>query len=189
MPDAVLHNLLTRRSIRKYLPRPVPKELLEKIVEAGLYAPSARGRQPWHFVVLAGQERLSRLTLALKEAVYRMPENPYKQFVGSPDYTVSYHAPVLILVSADPAVTNLAEADCALALGNMFLAAHALGLGSCWINQLGSACPDQQFRALISELGVPPQNHIYGCAAIGWPDGPNPAPAPRKSGKVKYLLE
>ncbi|MCL1915843.1 MAG: nitroreductase [Desulfovibrionaceae bacterium] len=188
MQEAILRNLLTRRSIRKYLPKPVPRELLEKIVEAALYAPSAMGRQPWHFVVLAGEKRIADLTVALKEAVARMPENIYQKFVGNPEYTVSYHAPALIMVSADPAKPN-AEADCALALGNIFLAAHALDLGTCWINQMGSACPDERFRALLTELGVPPQNYIYGCAAVGWPDGPRPEAAPRKSGKVNYVLE
>ncbi|MDR2503023.1 MAG: nitroreductase [Deltaproteobacteria bacterium] len=187
MKNAVLENILTRRSIRKFLTKSVPRDILEQIVEAGLHAPSGMGRQPWHFAVLTGQERLAGLTLALKEAVARMSHNPYKQYVGSPNYTVNYHAPVCILVSADPALST-AEADCALAMGNIALAAHALGLGSCWINQLGSACADSGFRARLTELGVPETNHVYGCAAIGWPDGPAPSPVPRKRA-VSYLTD
>ncbi|MDR2162039.1 MAG: nitroreductase [Desulfovibrio sp.] len=156
MQEAVLNNILTRRSIRKFQSKPVPLEILEKIVEAGLYAPSARNSQPWHFTVVAGLDRVARITAELKAAVARMPDNPYRAVVGSAAYTVNYaNAPVFILVSAAPDSSPVVAADCSLALGTMFLAAHALGIGSCWINQLGSACGEPGFRAFLTQLGVP----------------------------------
>lgn len=187
--NAVLKAIKERRSVRKFLPRPVPGEDLERIVEAGLWAPSARNNQPWHLTVITGLDRMGDMTRELKEAVARMPENPYKSFVGAEGYTVSYHAPAFVIVSANPAAAPLAAADCSLVLQNMFLAAHSLGIASCWINQLGSACADPGFRAFITCLGVPEDHHIYGCAALGYADGPAPAPPARKQGTVSYRAE
>lgn len=182
--NAILH----RRSIRKFQKESsLPREAVHGIVEAGLYAPSARNRQPWHITAVLGHERIDRLTRELKAAVVRMPENPYKDFVGSAAYTVNYHAPAFMLVSADPAVSVMAAADCAAVLQNMFLAAHALGIGSCWINQLGSACDEPGFRALLTEYGVPERNFIYGCGAFGYGDGEPPAAPERKAGTVNYV--
>ena len=60
--------------------------------------------------------------------------------------------------------------DCACAIENMFLAAHSLGIGSCWINQLGTTCDDPEVREFISSLGVPENNKVYGCVALGYAD-------------------
>lgn len=58
--------------------------------------------------------------------------------------------------------------DCACAIENMFLAACSLGIGSCWINQLGTTCDDPQVRELLTELGVPENHKVYGCVALGY---------------------
>ena len=60
--------------------------------------------------------------------------------------------------------------DCACAIENMFLAAHSLGIGSCWINQLGTTCDDPEVRAFITSLGVPENHKGYGCVALGYAD-------------------
>lgn len=184
--NEVLKAIKERRSIRHFLPTPVGEEDLNRIVEAGLWAPSARNGQPWHLTVLTGLERIDAVTRELKDAVARMPENPYKAFVGAKGYTVNYHAPALVIVSADPQSAAHATADCACVLQNMFLAAHSLGIGSCWINQLGSACAEPGFRAFLTGLGLPENHHIYGCAALGYADGPAPSPPARKEGTAHY---
>lgn len=185
--NEVLKAIADRRSIRKYLSTPVPGEDLERIIQAGLWAPSARNRQPWHLTVVTGLERIARVTAELKAAVARMPENPYKGMVGAEGYTINFHnAPAFIIVSANPQTAPLAASDCALVLHNIFLAAHSLGIGSCWVNQFGSACGDAGFRAFITELGVPEGHHIYGCAALGYADGPAPSPPARKKDAVSY---
>lgn len=71
--------------------------------------------------------------------------------------------------------------DCACALENIFLAATSLGIGSCWINQIGQNCDDPDVRALLTVLGVPENHKVYGCAALGC----EPADAPVKEKKVK----
>jgi nitroreductase len=190
MREVVLQNILTRRSIRKFRSDPIPGESLEKIVQAGLYAPSAKNSQPWHLTVLGGRERLGQITAELKAAVGRIPDSPYRALVGSPTYSVNYgNAPVFIIVSAAPEASPMAAADCSLALGNMFLAAHALGIGSCWINQLGATSDEPGFRSFLTRLGVPAGNRIYGCGAFGFAEGEHPAAPPRKKGNVTYVLE
>ncbi|MDR2054672.1 MAG: nitroreductase [Desulfovibrio sp.] len=188
MKEHVLENILTRRSIRRYQRRPVPREILEQIIEAGSYAPSARNSQPWHFTVVTDPERIARVTAELKAAVLRMPQNPYKDFVGAASYSVNFHnAPVFIIVSGNTEASGMVESDCALALGTMFLAAHALGIGSCWVNQLGSACAEPGFRAFLTELGVPPHNYVYGSGAFGFAEGEPPAAPPRREGVISYI--
>jgi len=182
----VLRNIRERRSIRKFQDKPLPREILTQIVEAGLWAPSAMNRQPWHLTVVQGRAHIDRINAELKAAVERMPENRYKAMVGNDAYYAGYKAPVLIIVSADPTLSLMGEADCACVLQNMFLAAHSLGAGSCWINQLGSVCREAGFRALMDTLGVPSGNYIHGAAALGYPDA-DPKTPPRKEGTVNWV--
>jgi nitroreductase len=188
MQPPVLENIFTRRSIRRYLPKPLPREILEQIVKAGTYAPSARNSQPWHFTVVTSPGRIDRITEELKAAVARMPQNHYKDFVGAASYSVNFrNAPVFIIVSGDAGASIMIEADCALALGNMFLAAHALGVGSCWVNQLGPIGDEPGFRAHLTALGFPESHRVIGGLALGRPDGPRPPAPPRRSGRINVV--
>lgn len=181
-----IQSLLGRRSIRKFKQEQFPRAELDAIVQAGLYAPSARNRQPWHITVLRGHEAIARLDAEVKAATARMPENPYKEFVGNPGYTINYHAPTFILVAGDPGLAPTAEVDCALVLQNIFVAAYALGIGSCWINQLGLLSDEPGFRAVLTDLGVPASCRVYGCAALGYPEKGFPQAPARKEGTVTY---
>jgi nitroreductase len=183
--NETIQTLLTRRSIRKYKPEQFPDEVMQQILEAGLNAPSAMGRQPWHLVVVRGHDKIAAVDSEVKAATARMSDNPYKDFVGSASYTINYHAPTFVIVSGDTTLSpRNAPFDCALLLGNMFLAAHALGIGSCWINQLNVLNDEPGFRKYITQLGIPAENHIFGCACFGYADGPHPAPAKRKENTV-----
>ena len=88
--------------------------------------------------------------------------------------------PTLVIVSNEP-TQWWAGMDCACAIENMFLAAHSLGIGSCWINQLGTTCDDPEVRAFITSLGVPENHKVYGCVALGYAD----SKIPMKEKKVK----
>ena len=182
----VICNILSRRSIRKYRPDPVPGDVLERIVQAGLYAPSARNKQPWHLTVVSGGGALARLTAEVKAATLRM-NNHYVTMVSREGYSAGYGAPTLLIVSGDAADAPMAQNDCALVLGTVFLAAHSLGVGSCWINQLGILSDEPGFRAVLDTLGVPSRNTVYGCACLGYGDGPHPAAAARRDGVVNYV--
>ena len=155
--NMVLENIKTRRSVRAYKNTPIRKETLDSILEAGLYAPSARNTQNWQFTVVQKDENLSALSDAIAEALSR-------------DYNKFYSAPVLIIVSA-PKDYKHAMADCATALENMFLMANSLDLGSVWINQFLDTYDNPKVRELLTQLGVPQDHMICGATAIGYPEG------------------
>lgn len=152
----IFENIKTRRSVRSYQDKRLPKSDLEQILTAGLYAPSANNIQNWQFTVVEGAEKLTKLQKAVGAAM------------GNTNYHRFYNAPVLVIVSA-PKDYSHAMADCACALENMFLMAHDLGIGSVWINQLTDTYDDKGVRAVLDSFGVPAGHQVCGCAAMGYP--------------------
>ena len=170
--NPVFENLLTRRSIRSFQQKPIAREALEQIVEAGTYAPSGNNRQTWQFTVIDSPEKIQEIAKAMGKAL------------GAPNYNL-YCPTAIILVSNDKDNHN-GLADCSCALENIFLAAHALGIGSCWINQMKDAAQDPQVRAMLTELGVPENHIVWGTAALGYA-AEIPAAKPRREGAVVWV--
>lgn len=184
----VIKAILERRSIRSYQDKPIPEDQLELIVKAGQYAASARNVQPWHITVVTNAASIRNITAEVKAAIIRVGVERYLAAANSDVYSVNFHkAPVFVIVSADPTITLCAAEDSSLVLGNMFLAAHSLGIGSCWINQLGCVCDDPQFRAFLDGLCVPKGFTVYGSACFGYGDKPHPEAKPRKENSVNYV--
>lgn len=175
--------IMTRRSCRSYKAEMPEEKKIETVIEAARYAPSGMSRQSWHFTVVTNEDWLRRMN----ERVYKLVNDQSKgsnlDRNGAKGYSCNYHSPVFVIVSADPAYGTSAG-DCACALENMFLAAHAVGLGSCWINQLGGDnC--KALRDLLTEAGVPEGDRVYGCCALGYPDA-EPAPRKPRADSVRY---
>lgn len=141
MENEVLRALLQRRSIRSYQPRQVEKETLEKILEAGLYAPSGMNRQP--VALVAVQDRAVRDLLSQWNA----------RVMGS-DGDPFYGAPTVVVVLADRSASRTALEDGCLALGNMMNAAYALGVGSCWIHRAREVFASAEGKALMESWGL-----------------------------------
>ena len=194
----MLDLIKTRRSTRKYLDRPVPRELLEQIVEAGRYAPSGGNNQTGHFLVVTDPAMLARLAEMAQEAFAGMEvmENTYRslafaiQAAKRGGYVFHYHAPTLIIAANKKDYGNN-MADTACALENMMLMANALDLGSCWINQLRWLNEDPALLAYERELGLAEDERVYGAVAVGFadtPDGlPERTPLPRTGNRVEYI--
>ena len=121
MDNEVLKNIRERRSIRKYRSDAVYEKLLDLVLEAGTWAPSAMDRQPSTIVCVTDKEDRDRLS-RMNAEIMGTDRDPY------------YGAPVIILVLGDRSVSTYIQ-DGSLVLENMMLAAHSLGLGSCWINR------------------------------------------------------
>ncbi len=158
-----------RRSIRSYRTDPVPEEKLEAVVKAGLMAPSAMNQQSWHFVVISGKGAERYRTYCIE----KLGRDPY------------YGAPAMILVfGKKDAIAPVCDGS--LAIGNLLLAAKALGLGSCWIH-----CVNDLFKeeAAAAEWGVPAGYRPVGSVALGFPAGEAPAAKPRKEGTVTRIIE
>ena len=166
--------LLSRRSCRKYLPAMPSEEMIAKVIEAGLYAPSGHNQQSWLIVPVTNRDVQARLRQVNAE-IWGKSFDPF------------YNAPVIIIVFADRSKTTYVN-DGSLALGNMMLAAHELGLGSCWINRARETFQRVEWQAWMREVGIDPEQYEgIGHLALGYPDGPLPAPMPRKPDRVLWV--
>ncbi len=171
-----LEAILTRRSTRNYRPDPVEPEKLAKILEAGRQAPSGGNNQTSHFFVIRNRTVLERLTAMTEKAFAAMEitENTYASLKHSitasrkGGYVFCYNAPVLIAV-ANRADYGNNMADCACAIENMMVAANALDLGSCWINQLKWLNEDPGITEYLRGFGLKENERIYGAVIIGTP--------------------
>ena len=162
-----MNEILTRRSCRAYTPAAVEEDKLAAILEAANYAPSAMNNQDRQFTAITNKDILSALNAAVENAVTPEAAERIKGRLGG-IFSFFYNAPVLVVTSHFENALAPA-ADCACALQNIFLSATALGLGSCWINQLCSLCDLPAVRDVLTRAGVPRDHKVFGCAAIGYP--------------------
>ena len=171
-----LEAITTRRSTRNYRPDPVEKEKIDRILEAGRQAPSGGNNQTCHFFVIRNRDVLDRLIRMTETAFARMEitENTYASMKHSiaasrkGGYVFCYNAQVLI-VAANRKDYGNNIADCACALENMMIAANALDLGSCWINQLKWLNEEPEITEYLRDLGMKENERVYGAVAIGYP--------------------
>lgn len=158
-----------RRSVRAYEDRPVPRELIEQVVDAGLWAPSGMGRQSPIIVAVTDKALRDRLSAA-NAAVMGGNGDPF------------YGAPVVLVVLAPRDVPTHVY-DGSLVMGSMMLAAHALGLGSCWIHRAKEVFDEPTFKQVLADLGVEGDYEGIGNCILGWP-AEVPDAKPRREGRV-----
>ena len=171
-----LEALVTRRSTRNYKPDPVEQEKIDKILEAGRQAPSGGNNQTSHFFVIRNREALDKLIVMTEKAFAAMEvtENTYASMKHSINaskkggYVFCYNAPVLIVVANRKDYGNNI-ADCACAIENMMVAANALDLGSCWINQLKWLNEETGIVEYLRSFGMKEEERVYGAVIIGYP--------------------
>ena len=168
-------SLLARRSIRTYKPELPPKADLEKIIEAGLYAASGHGLQ-------------SSIVVAITDPKLRDRLSEMNRVIGGwkEGFDPFYGAPAVLLVLADPSSPNHVY-DGSLTMGNLMQAAHDLGLGSCWINRAREEFASEEGKAILRDLGIEGDWVGIGHCIVGYIDGEDPRPAPRKEGRVFWV--
>ena len=138
--NAVIENMLSRRSVRSYTDQPVEPELLKTILDCGLYAPTGHNSQRTRIFVQQKPETIAALNVIVQRELlaHVLTENDVMASsiarAKTPNYHFMHHAGVLISVAGPRDYSN-SMAECAAAVENMLLAAHSLGLGGCWINQ------------------------------------------------------
>jgi len=190
----VIQNILTRRSIRTYKEDQISDEELNIILEAGKSAPSGSNSQTWRFTVVQNKEKLEGLNslvrgafknLEVDEKTYRSKKSG-KKAAESDNYKFYYNAPTLIIVSNDREYSNC-MADSVAALENILLAAHSIGTGACYINQLTWFCDDKNVRKALTDIGIPENYVVCAAASIGYNSGNFPKGAPRKEGTVDII--
>lgn len=172
--NEILKAIHTRRSVRKFQDRQLSDAELETILEAGTWAPTGKGTQePW---IVAVQDGETKNTLARMNAdILGTKSNPY------------FNAPTIILVFAEVDNYNNYR-DGSLVLGTMMLAAHSLGIGTCWINREDKMFETAEGKALIKQWGLPDGLMGVGALAVGYPqEGYKAVVKPRKENYYRII--
>ena len=176
--NAVINAIMERRSIRKYLDKPVEHEKLEIVVRCGINAPSGMNRQPWIVRVVENQQLINDVTEVYKK------ENA-EQVKRDPTFKNMFrNAPNLICVCTPK---NGGDLDAGLLGENMMLAAQSLGLGTCCLGgpvRFLNSNPNAKF--FLDKLDIPEGYQLNYILAIGYPDE-SPAAKPRDASKVKFV--
>jgi len=198
----VIAAIKARRSIRSYSDRPVAKELINEILDAGRFAPSSLNKQPWKFVVITDRKLIDALASSIKGYMKKLyallpvlrifiKELKDEKTVGairktalSEEDTVFYGAPLLILIASENK-ERWATVNCALAAGNMMLAAHSLGLGSCFI---GRADLIKKCGFPIERLGIGKRYSMQASLVFGYPkESANKIPERKKDNIISWI--
>ena len=174
MDNEVLKAIRERRSIRRFLPQQIEDEQLRTVLEAGTWAPTGHGTQDPVIIAVQDPEICAVLRKLNAEVLGKENIDPY------------YGAPTIILVFSKAENPNCVK-DGSLVISNIMLAAHSIGLGSCWINRCREMFETEEGRRLAPRLGIPEGYEGVGCVSLGYKAHEAPAPAPRKEGYYKII--
>ena len=175
--NETIQTLKTRRSVRNFTDKPVPRELIEQIIDAGLWAPNGMGRQSPIIVAVtdrALRDRISKMNGDVMRAGGYAPEGEFDPFYGGP---------VVLVVLADRAVGTCVY-DGSLVMGNMLNAAKSLGVDSIWIHRAKEVFDSEEGRAILASLGVEGDYEGVGNCVLGYAETPAGEGAPRKDNRV-----
>jgi len=177
--NPVLSSIMARRSIRKYLDKPVEHEKLEVIVKCGINAPSGMNRQPWVVRVVEDQKLIADVTEVYKQENAEMVKRD-KDFKN-----MFRNAPNLICVCT-PA-NGGGELDAGLLGENIMLAAQSMGLGTCCLGgPVRFLLSNEKCKFFLDRLDIPANYKLNYIIAIGYPDE-QPDAKPRDASKVKFI--
>ena len=175
--STTMNDLLTRRSVRSYTDEVPPMEVIEEICKAGTYAPTGMNRQAPVIVAVTNKEVRDRLS-KLNAAVFG-PDNDMDPFYG---------APVVLVVLADTTAARTWKEDGSLVMGNLLNAAHAKGLGSCWIHRAKEVFETEEGKAILKDAGIENENLVgIGNCILGYTAGEYPQAAPRKDNYIYWI--
>lgn len=176
-----------RRAIRNYTAITPTRETITALIDAAIQAPSGMNRQPWTFVVVSGRTALSRCSAKAKAHLTRtMADQPllagFRETLTSEAFDIFYNAPALIVICAT-APDPMAIKDCCLAAENLMLAAHARGLGSCWIgfSEAWLVSPEGK-----TDLGIPESHIPVAPIIVGYP-AETPKRPERRAAEVRWV--
>ncbi len=172
--NEMIQLMKTRRSCRKFKSDAVSSEILEQIAEAGLWAPSGMGKQDQIFLCITNKEIRDKLS-DLNRKVLGQKEG----------FDPFYGAPAVIVVLAEKGFMTSVQ-DGSLAMQNLMLATHSLGLGSCWIHRAKEVFESDEGKKILSDLGVKGEYEGVGHCIVGYIDGDLPSPAPRNANRVFF---
>ena len=170
--NQTISDILSRRSCKAYRDEMPTKEQLDTIIEAGLYAASGRNMQGAIMLCVTNKVLRDRLS-KLNTDVMGAGMDPF------------YNAPAVIVVLADKTVRTSVY-DGSLVMGNLMLAAHSIGLGSCWIHRAKEVFDSEEGKQILAELGIEGDYEGVGNCVIGYPEKMPTERLPRKDGRVFF---
>ena len=173
--NAVIRTLMSRHSVRFFTERKIEKHLLETLVAAGIQAPSGHNRQTWRFTVVTNGEAIGRIRTTGQEIAEREGTGFY-----------GFNNPAALILVSNDRRNDCGVQDASCATENILLAAHALGLGACWLNGLTRICDQPEIREMLDGLGIPEKHAIWSMIALGYPAGGEKAPK-RKNNAVHWV--
>lgn len=165
--------ILTRRSTKKYKPDMVPKEIIDEILKAGTYAASGMGKQSPIIIAVTNKEMRDKLS-KINAEIMGAEDDPF------------HGAPVVLIVLADKNVSTHVY-DGSLVMGNLMLAAHANGIGSCWIHRAKETFEREEGEKILNSLGIKGEYEGIGNCILGYPDEPERQAVPRKEDYIYYI--
>lgn len=180
--NQTITDIINRRSVKKYIDKEVPMELIEQIVKAGTYAPSGMNKQSARIIAVTNKEMRDRLSRINLEIV-----------IGRNLTTTSGHndpfygAPVVLVVLAKKEIGTRVY-DGSLVMENLMIAAQSLGLGSCWIHRAKETFETEEGKQILAELGIDEEYEGIGNCILGYaaPDALKPQ-AERKEDFVVWV--
>lgn len=166
-------NIISRHSTKKFKSDAVPQDLIKKIAEAGTFAANGMGMQSPIIIAVTNKEirgRFSKMNATV---------------MGKADIDPFYGAPAVLIVLADKNIRT-GIYDGSLVMGNMMLAANALGLGSCWIHRAKEEFESPQGKEFLKSLGIEGEYEGIGHLIVGYSDM-TPVIKPRKKNYIYYV--
>lgn len=173
--NETLQTIRNRRSIRKFTDKPVPREIVEQIVDAGIWAASGKNGQAPIVVAVTNPDWVARLS-NMNRAIGGWPEG----------FDPFYGGKTVLIVLSRPKVSPTYVYDGSLVLGNMMLAAESLGVGSIWIHRAKEEFASDEGKVLLAELGIEEEVEGIGHCVLGYADGPA-KDIPRNEGRVFWV--
>jgi nitroreductase len=185
-PNETVKSIMERRSVRKFKPQQIAEQELDHIITCGLYAPSAKNSQNWHFAVIQSADLIAWMNDKTKE---NLPAEIAVRYKGRQDawerYSFFYGAPTLVLVSGEDGNMYTA-ANCSCAVENMCVAAQSLGVASIIIGMAQFLFNTPAAENYAMEFGIPAGYKLMFAVCFGYGDM-DPIPPKRLEGRVNYI--
>jgi nitroreductase len=193
--NEIMENIKSRRSRRSFLEKEIPADIIEDILEAGRYAPSALNKQPWKFIVISNKDVIRKLSAIIRRVILKIVfflpilkffkpelkdprvEAALKKTFSSDTDTVFYGAPLLILIVAHNKAGRYAVKDCSFAAQNMMLYANSVGIASCFIGRADMLGMSSEGKKI---LGLRPDYKIHAALVFGYTPMGEEIPVPQR---------
>ena len=178
-----MYNLIMQRhSSRKFNKNNIQQEDIQKIIDAGLSAPSGQNAQPWHFTVIQNEEVKQELTKLCKTNFLRFGEDWRKTWANSPNFNPFYDPNVIIVISNKTDVIG-SDLDCCFAIQNMILMAESLGISSCIVKDICWAIDKEN----QNQFNIPSGYNCFMSLSLGYAHIKNTKPKTVDYSKVSYI--